>query len=311
MKSFLSSLFRKEKQLDASRVLELFGHSVYHPEIDKAFKEFDAISPDKSKLAGYDSVRSEYSGIAFTFWYKQFYERNINKPKSIFKAKDEEEVVLYEMTFKSGTNGNYLLPYGINLGDTSDVVISKLGQKPFSKSKNYDGDNTWMFYNDDFKIMPVFDDNLRLLWLRIWAIDINDKRKIQFQSELKIQNKNINQDNIEELISLKNSKPTIDWTIRMKGGDDIFTQKNIKESETILNDFIDELVIAVKSKKASSVYSKVKKVVSNFNKLNGGENSFIETMEREELVDFIEKATKLTGFKIEDGIDITEDWRAW
>ena len=34
-------------------------------------------------------------------------------------------------------------------------------------------------------------------------------------------------------------------------------------------------------------------------------------MEREELVDFIEKATKLTGFKIEDGIDITEDWRAW
>jgi len=34
-------------------------------------------------------------------------------------------------------------------------------------------------------------------------------------------------------------------------------------------------------------------------------------MEREELVDFIENAVKLIGFKIDSGVDITEDWRQW
>lgn len=40
-------------------------------------------------------------------------------------------------------------------------------------------------------------------------------------------------------------------------------------------------------------------------------DNFIETMEREELAEFIEKAARLAGLEIEDGYDITEEWREW
>jgi hypothetical protein len=217
-------------QLDASKLIALFGHSVYHSDIDKAFEQFEVISPDKSKLKRYDSVNSASTGITFTFWYKVFYEKSINTPKSLFKSEDEEEVLLHEITFSLGKKWMCLLPYGLNWGDSSNEVIAKLDEKPFSKSKNYDGQNTWIFYKNDFKIMPVFDERLSLVWLRIWALQISDRKKIELKNDLKTQNKNIKQDNILELASLKNHKPTINWKIRMNEGDSIFTPIIIKGS---------------------------------------------------------------------------------
>jgi hypothetical protein len=310
MANLINLLFKKKK-LDASALLELFGHSIYNPDLDKAFKEFSISVPDKSDMKRYHSIKSDLSGITFTFWHKKFYQSAIGIPKSIFKKDEEEEVILYEMTFMVGKNGNYLLPYEMNFGDSSEVVISKLGQKPSSKSKNEDGQITWIFYNNYFKIMPVFDHASTLIWLRVWSIGINDKKSVEFQKQLKLQNKNINPDKIGELISLKDSSPVIKWNIRMKEGDNVFTKNNLQSSSNILNNFIDELIIAAKSKKATSVYSKAKRVIEDFNKLNHNSNGFIETIERDELVDFIEKAIKLTGFLIEEGVDITEDWREW
>lgn len=297
--------------METNNILELFGHSIYHPDLDMTLNDFDAICEDKSSLKRYDSIKSKTTGITFTFWFKGFYNQSIDVPKSTYRSTNEDEVLLFEITFAKIDGANITWPFGLNFGDNSDTVTSKIGVKPFSKSKNYINEQTWTYYNDKFEIMPVFDDKLNLKWLRIWALNKSDKKKIELKDNLKQQNKNISIDQIGKIIELKKSKPTTNWRHRLSEGDSIFNESNILESEIILDSFIDNLAIATKSKKASSIYSTAKKVTESFNKANKKHNDFIDTMEREELVDFIENAIKLTGFKFDNGIDITEDWRQW
>lgn len=297
--------------METNSILDLFGHSIYHPDLDKALNDFDAICKDKSKLERYDSIKSKSTGVTFTFWFKEFYDYSVETPKSTFRPENEDEVLLYEMTFTNKRGSNIIWPFGLNYCDHSDTVTNKIGVKPFSKGKNYDNEHTWTYYNDKFEIMPVFDDKLNLMWLRICALKKSDKKKIELKENLKQQNKNISIAQIDKIRELKKSKPTSNWRHRLNEGDSIFNDSNILESETILDSFIDNLAIATKSKKASSIYSTAKKVTESFNKANQKHNDFIDTMEREELVDFIENAIKLTGFKIENGVDITEDWRQW
>lgn len=45
--------------------------------------------------------------------------------------------------------------------------------------------------------------------------------------------------------------------------------------------------------------------------MNEANGYFIETMEREELADFIDKSAKLAGLDIQEDEDITEEWREW
>ena len=52
----------------------------------------------------------------------------------------------------------------------------------------------------------------------------------------------------------------------------------------------------------------VKEVVLNINELNDEHDYFIETMEREDLYEFIDTA-RIAGLESEE--DITEEWREW
>ncbi|UKS27290.1 hypothetical protein LOZ80_38655 [Paenibacillus sp. HWE-109] len=45
--------------------------------------------------------------------------------------------------------------------------------------------------------------------------------------------------------------------------------------------------------------------------MNEENDYFIETMEREELAEFIDKVAQLAGLEVEEGQDITEEWREW
>ena len=96
----------------------------------------------------------------------------------------------------------------------------------------------------------------------------------------------------------------------MREGDKLFTERNIIDTDSVLNAFIDQLIAAAEQKKASAIYSATKKFVLGMNKLNN-HHPFIDTMEREELVEYIHKAIRLTGIKMDDGIDLTEEWRSW
>jgi hypothetical protein len=47
------------------------------------------------------------------------------------------------------------------------------------------------------------------------------------------------------------------------------------------------------------------------NKINNNLDYFIDTIEREELCNFIVQAISTTGFELKEGYDITEEWRDW
>ncbi len=53
----------------------------------------------------------------------------------------------------------------------------------------------------------------------------------------------------------------------------------------------------------------VKEVVLKINELNDEHDYFIETMEREDLYEFIDTAARIAGLESEE--DITEEWREW
>ena len=48
-----------------------------------------------------------------------------------------------------------------------------------------------------------------------------------------------------------------------------------------------------------------------FNRFNEKNNGMIETTEREELCDFINTLVRTTGLPVDEGIDLTEEWREW
>lgn len=110
--------------------------------------------------------------------------------------------------------------------------------------------------------------------------------------------------------------PTKAWIERISADSDesetpLFTAKTISAAETELNKFLLSLESAVNNNKASQVQRAIKQTVEAFNKMNNNDDHFIDTLEREELVEFMTKAVRLTGFKVEEGADITEEWRKW
>jgi len=111
------------------------------------------------------------------------------------------------------------------------------------------------------------------------------------------------------LQDLKNNKPTEEWRESMEEGDELFTEESITESERALDDFIDGLISLGDKSSKEEIMKLVEKVVTEFNVLNDKYEYFIETLEREDLCDFIMEAASLAGLETDE--DITEEWREW
>lgn len=109
------------------------------------------------------------------------------------------------------------------------------------------------------------------------------------------------------LKELRNKKPTEIWKDDMEEDDDLFTEENITESEEALDDFIDELISLGDNANEKDIMDCVKKVVIKFNDFNEKYDYYIETMEREDLCEFIIKAAQIAGLETDE--DITEEWR--
>lgn len=102
--------------------------------------------------------------------------------------------------------------------------------------------------------------------------------------------------------------PTREWRIRMDDGDDEFTEESLAATETVLQDYMDGLSNLQKPSQ-NKIIKKVKETVLRLNALNEKHDFFIETLEREELYDFIMKKAQQAGLETEE--DITEEWREW
>ncbi|MBI3233156.1 MAG: hypothetical protein HYZ42_03815 [Bacteroidetes bacterium] len=105
--------------------------------------------------------------------------------------------------------------------------------------------------------------------------------------------------------------PTDEWKRRKKEGDDLFTDRGIAAVENLLKDYLLKLTELTTQKKASSIYSSIKKIVISLNTINDKYDGFIETMEREELCEFINNVARQTGLEIDKKVDLTEEWREW
>ncbi|MFD0677207.1 MULTISPECIES: hypothetical protein [unclassified Paenibacillus] len=115
--------------------------------------------------------------------------------------------------------------------------------------------------------------------------------------------------NLQDLL---NEKPTKKWHERMvEYGDDLFTHKRLELCDKIIDKYINELNLIQENPDQEKIMTLVGEIVVSFNQLNEENDFFIETMEREELAEFIDIAAKLAGLKVEEGQDITEEWREW
>lgn len=108
---------------------------------------------------------------------------------------------------------------------------------------------------------------------------------------------------------LAQNKPTLEWKQRMDEEDDIFTDENIDATDKVLDSYISSLKELGDTPTEEAILECVKEVVIQLNELNDKYVYFIETMEREELAEFIEEGAKLVGLKPEE--DPTEEWREW
>jgi len=111
------------------------------------------------------------------------------------------------------------------------------------------------------------------------------------------------------LQDLKNNKPTEEWKESLEEGDELFTEESITESERTLDDFIDGLIALKDDKSEEKIMELVEKIVTEFNILNDKYDYYIETLEREDLCDFIMEAASLAGLETDE--DITKEWREW
>lgn len=102
--------------------------------------------------------------------------------------------------------------------------------------------------------------------------------------------------------------PTALWRERMEEGDDLFTEEALVASEKALKQFVADLK-SLDTPTEQRILEKVEEVVLEFNRLNEEYDYFIETMEREELYEFIDEKARAAGLE-PDG-DITEEWREW
>ncbi len=103
--------------------------------------------------------------------------------------------------------------------------------------------------------------------------------------------------------------PTLFWRERMEEGDDMFTLENILATEKALNDYLETIKDLKEKTSPKTLLTCVKEVVLKINVLNEKYNYFIETAEREELLEYILSVSELAG--LETKSDITDEWRDW
>ncbi len=100
-------------------------------------------------------------------------------------------------------------------------------------------------------------------------------------------------------------RPTIYWREQFDNGSEFFTEENLQISDALLDRYVGKLEAA---KNERDIWKAIEEVVTGFDDLNSSHDYFIETMEREDLAEYIQKAAEAAGL-FYDG-DVTEEWRS-
>lgn len=297
--------------MDVRSIISMFGYSEESPEMKAIFKQLQILSKPELEI-GDRIYKNKKMGIELNCLSRYNFESRYGEPRKIFTQSPEESFLQSVSLGNYNQNSvfNQALPVELLYKDNPGTVLKKLGVKAKEA-----GETTYGEYME-FKINELdwvigFNKKRELICVHIWLMTKQERLLIEMKRLLKGQDKLITTDNQSELETMRNKLPTLKWHKRMQQGDTLFTEQNIAEVATALVAFIDDLLLCTAKKKAAPVYASVKRLVIHINKLNSRFDGFIETMEREELVPFIQQAVHYTGFQTEKNFDITEAVRMW
>ena len=303
----------------AIALTELLGKSILSDEIRSFMTQFDLPTNPELRLDfsgnAYDTASNNKArGIHLNFDGYTRYKPQYGEPfKRFVTSKDElflDEITVDNNFYKNRKPSPVELPFNLQFGDTKEIVLQKLNKKPYDKSQTSYGYCWWTLF-DEFRILTAISPEFELIWVRIMKLTLDEKEKVKLKKYLSQQNKNIKPDRSKKILEYIDKLPTIEWKRRKDDGDDLFTDKAIISVESLLNDYLKILADLTTQRKATNIYNSVKKVTTGLNKINDKNEGLIETMEREELCEFINAVIRETGLEIDKDIDLTEEWREW
>lgn len=293
-------------------IMSLFGYSEFSPEVMLLFKNLGIYGERPENSVCWRTYQSKTLDVTLVFKGKNNYNSDYGPINKAY-TDSHDESVLEEINLgshKGNTNYPYALPFDWVFSDTAEQVKKKIGKKAAESSVTSYG--SYMLFNTEaFQYLTGFNESGHLIWIRIMPLELSFKKKRALTVSLNKQNKNINNSGLQQLAEIKNQTPVVDWEKRMQEGDMNFSAASISATDMLLKEFITNLINATEKKNAKAVYSATKKLVLGLNKLNDKYDCFIDTMERDELIEFLQNAIRLTGFVIDEGLDITEEWREW
>jgi hypothetical protein len=302
-----------------TNLTDLLSKSILDPEMNAFMVKYDLPLQPELQLDihghAYDTaVMNTEHGIYLNFDGYYRYKFQYGEP-ALRLTTDDNELFLDEFTIDTEFTETkkqpvMALPFGLVLGDTSEDVMRKLDKKPFEKSAQTYGHCLWTRF-DNFRILTAINPAVGLIWVRIIQLTVEEKEIERLKKQLPQQNKNIKPGNSSKIAAYTEILPTTAWRRRKDEGDELFTDKAIDAVDTALKKYATTLIELTNEKKAPAIYNSIKKIVMALNSINDKHNGFIETMEREELCDFINTIVRMTGLEIEPTIDLTEQWREW
>lgn len=293
------------------KIIRLFGYSDLSPEIGQLFRELGVPPGQPEMSVSWRHYTPAALDMELVFRARHNFRGDYGPHQQAYST-SYEEGFLEEVNFGSQKGLKtypHPLPFGLRLGDKPDMVKKEMpakGSKPVDASYG----SYLAFHTEDLEVITGFDRQEELIWVGVKLLQLDFKKIRELKKNLKKQDANISAAHAEKLGALQGQLPCTRWTQRMKDGDDQFTPDNIAATTAALHHFTDTLLTAMQQKKASAIYTAVKKLVRTLNKLNE-KYGFIDTLEREELAEYIHQAVRLTGFVLEEGADLTEEWREW
>ena len=298
---------------------DLLGRPIHSPEIKEFFAQYHLPQNPNPEYDAYGNlfwvpVNNEEKTIRCLFTGYVRYAPAYGEPIGNYN-KEKDQLILHQITIDSenapnGKISDINLPFGLNIGDDKKTIEQKIGKKLTGKSLANDGGSFYEPFFDEFRLLLALDSKEQLRRLMLFKLELYEKERIRLKAFLKSQNKNIDPNRIPEIQAFLSEIPIPEWRKRMAEGDDMFSEESITAVETTLTEYVQTLCEAMQKKNATTVYNSMGKLVKKLNKIND-KYGLIETMEREELCEWLNTLIRKTGLELADNVDITDEYREW
>ena len=299
-------------------IQDLLGRPIHSPEIKEFFAKYHLPQNPNPEYDAYGNlfwvpVNNEEKTIRCLFTGYVRYAPAYGEPIGNYN-KEKDQLILHQITIDSenapdGKISDINLPFGLNIGDDKTTIVQKIGKK-LTRKEVSDYGSTYDVLFEEFRLLVVLNPKEQLRRLILFKLELYEKERIRLKAFLKSQNKNIDPNRIPEIQAFLSEIPIPEWRQRMAEGDDMFSEESITAVETALTEYVQTLCEAVQKKNATTVYNSMGKLVKNLNKINN-KYGLIETMEREELCEWMNIIIRKTGLELEDNVDITDEYREW